>query len=107
MLRDKNLENERWIMLKKLTNIGMACMLALCLAAIGVAQTAGNTGSADNTGPGTATGSTNGATRASDDNRDNNYGWIGLAGLVGLAGLMRRDPDRARDRAHTGPAART
>jgi|SwirhirootsSR3_FD_contig_31_15398157_length_539_multi_2_in_0_out_0_1 MYXO-CTERM domain-containing protein len=90
-------------MLKKLTNIAMACTLALCLAAIGVAQTAGNNGTADNTGTGTTTSST----RATDNDRDHNYGWIGLAGLVGLAGLMRRDPDRARDRVHTGTATRT
>ena len=37
-------------------------------------------------------GTTGGATTANrDDDRDFNWGWLGLLGLIGLAGLMRRE----------------
>ena len=38
-----------------------------------------------------------GQSAANSDDRDSNWGWIGLLGLIGLAGLRRRE-----DRTYTG-----
>ena len=44
----------------------------------------------------TTEGSGSSMNRAGADDRDFDWGWLGLLGLIGLTGLMRRD--RARER---------
>jgi hypothetical protein len=58
-----------------------ASLMVLPPALSASGQTDSSPGGPGNTAPGQTRG----------DNRDQDWGWIGLLGLVGLAGLLRRE----------------
>jgi hypothetical protein len=75
---------------QRLAAYALTASMLVGSAGVAIAQTATGT-------PGTET-STSAVNRTNDRNFD--WGWLGLLGLVGLAGLMRRD--RAQDPHHQG-----
>lgn len=51
-------------------------------------------GYSNNGTTGTATGYTNRYRATATDNRNNNWGWLGLLGLLGLAGMRNRSREK-------------
>jgi hypothetical protein len=77
---------------RKLPAYALTGAMLVGSAGIAIAQTTGAPGAESST-----------STMNRTDDRDFDWGWLGLLGLIGLAGLMRRD--RTQERHHQGLGA--